>query len=158
MRSVFRQLQNELVLKRNYLDDDFRSVLVATQDRARLPYGTTSLMVAYQRTLKKPIRLTQPEFVFAELPAIIAGIAYELSLLGKEGEPILLPVDAVRDLLKQRKIVVSGAINRLIESGILVDTGKKYRTGHAREFKFAGKLNVNFEFSTDISASAESKK
>jgi len=50
-------------------------------------------------------------------------------------DPILLPIDQLRTLLEQRKIVVSGAVQRLVEGGVIAYADKSYHTGKAREFQ-----------------------
>ncbi len=129
---------------REYDPDDFESALQATSARARLPFGWTSLELAWQRTKRGPIRLLSPDLANRKLPTNIAGIAYYLQLHQGE-EPILLPIDQLRSLLEQRKIVVSGAVQRLVEAGIVAYSNKNYHTGKAREFRFVGIEGEHFE-------------
>jgi hypothetical protein len=67
----------------------------------------------------------------------IAAIALQLQRLQKE-KPILLPIDQLREMFNQRKVVVSGAVLRMVEAGMLKVVDGKYHTGKAREFVFSG--------------------
>lgn len=74
------------------------------------------------------------------------GVHYtrQLQVLRAE-EPILLPIDQIRNLLGQRKIVVSGAVQRLVEAGVLAYADKTYHTGKAREYRFVGVEGKHYE-------------
>jgi hypothetical protein len=48
-------------------------------------------------------------------------------------------------MLEQRKIVVSGAVQRLVEAKLLDYADKTYHTGKAREFRFVGIEGEHFE-------------
>ena len=144
MGDLFRELCRRVSAARGYAVDDFDSALQATRDRVKLPWGFTSLRLAYNRTRRNPIRLLKPELAEAPLPTLIAGIAYELDQIRRAADPLLLPVDNLRALLEQRKLVVGGAISRLIEAGIVEPITKRYGTGRAREFRFKAKEGVDF--------------
>ena len=90
------------------------------------------------------VRLLQPDLAGKKLPTIVANIAYHLSLI-QDKDPILLPIDQLREFLQQRKIVVSGVVQRLVEAGVLSFQDRNYRTGKAREFRFTGKSGEHFE-------------
>jgi hypothetical protein len=143
---VFRELCRLVAKKRQYEQDDFQSALDATFDRTRLPWGYTSLRLAYRRAKQHPIRLLHPDLADAPLPTLIAGIAYHLVQTQRRPGPVLLPVDKLRALLSQRKLVVCGAILRLIQAKLLEQTSQRYGIGRAREFKFQGCQGKDFEF------------
>jgi hypothetical protein len=155
--AIFRELCRLLAQKRGYEQDDFQSALDATSDRARLPWGYTSLRLAYRRAKQHPIRLLHPDLADSPLPTLIAGIAYHLVETQRRPGPVLLPVDKLRALLRQRKLVVGGAILRLIQAKLLEQTSQGYSRGRAREFKFGGREGTDFEFVTkqDRAESAE---
>jgi len=138
------QVREIICEKRGYDLDDFDSALQAVLSRVRLPYGWTAIEFAFRQAEKEPIRLLQPELAGKRLPTLIANIAYRLSLI-QDKDPILLPIDQLRAFLQQRKIVVSGAVQRLLEAGLLGYQDKFYRTGKAREFRFTGKSGEHFE-------------
>jgi hypothetical protein len=144
-QAIFQELCRRVAKRRTYTDDDFRSALQATQERTRLPWGYNSLRLAYGKAKREPIRLLRPELQNAELPTAIASVAFHLDLMQPAGAPILLPVDALRGLLNQRKLVVGGAILRLIDAGILEQTSKRFGTGRAREFRFTAKPGRDYE-------------
>ena len=130
--------------KRGYDLDDFDSALRAVASRARMPYGWTAIEFASRQAQKNPIRLLQPELAGMKLPTLIANIAYQLSLIQGKGA-ILLPIEQLRAFLHQRKIVVSGVVQRLLEAGVLGYENEYYRTGKAREFRFTGKFGEDVE-------------
>ena len=145
-QALFRELWQLVAQKRGYEQDDFQSALDATCDRARLPWGYTSLRLAFRRAKQHPIRLLHPDLADAPLPALIAGIAYQLVETQRRPGPVLLPVDKLRALLSQRKLVVCGAILRLVQARLLEQTSLGYGRGRAREFKFRGCEGADFEF------------
>lgn len=103
-----------------------------------------ALDLAWRLTQREPIQLLDPSLSGRRVPTVIAGIAYHLQLLqGKE--PILLPIDQLRTLLKQRKIVISGAVQRLVEGKLIDYADKSYHTGKAREFRFVGVEDQQYE-------------
>jgi hypothetical protein len=131
--------------KRGYELDDFDSALQGVAPRVRLPYGWSAIDFAFRQAQREPIRLIQPGLAGKKLPTAIANIGYRLSLI-QDKDPILLPIDQLRSFLQQRKIVVSGAVQRLIEAGVLTYQDKFYRTGKAREFRFTGKFGEHIEY------------
>jgi hypothetical protein len=56
-----------------------------------------------------------------------------------------LPIDHLRRFLEQRKVVVSGAVQRLVDARPLDYADKTYHTGKAREFRFLGIEGEHFE-------------
>jgi hypothetical protein len=124
--------------------DDLDSAIQATKGRVRLPFGWTALDLAWMLAQREPLQLLDPSLAGRRVPTAIAGIAYHLQLF-QDKEPILLPIDQLRLLLKQRKIVVSGAVQRLVEAKILDYADKSYHTGKAREFRFVGMSGEQFE-------------
>ena len=125
-----RQVKSELCRLRGYDPDDFESALLATKGRARLPFGWTALDLARFRARLEPIRLLDGELAHSRLATEIAAIALQLQRLQKE-KPILLPIDQLREMFSQRKVVVSGAVLRLVEAGLLKVVDGKYHTGSA---------------------------
>jgi hypothetical protein len=142
---VGQRVREIVCAKRGYDLDDFDSALHAMVPRVRLPYGWSAIDFAFRQSQKEPIRLLQPDLAGKKLPTTIANIAYRLSRI-QDKDPILLPIDQLRNFLQQRKIVVSGAVQRLVEAGVLGYRDKNYRTGKAREFEFQGKSGEHFEF------------
>lgn len=132
---------------RGYDPDDFDSAIQATRKRARVPFGWTAVDYAMRRSKESPIRLLQPGLAGAKVPTAIANIALQLFSI-QEGKPILLPIDQLRGFLQQRKIVVSGAVQRLVEAGVLGFEDRNYHTGKAREFRFTGVAGEHFEYET----------
>jgi hypothetical protein len=142
-----RQMKGELCRRRGYDADDFESALLATLKRMRLPFGWTALDLAHFRAKKQPIRLLDPDLADSRVVTAIAGIALQLQQL-QEGGAILLPIEQLRQLLGQRKVVVSGAVLRLLNAGLLVYVNESYHTGKAREFRFIGKEHEHYEEAT----------
>ncbi len=139
-----REIKGGVCKARGYDLDDLDSALQATKGRARLPFGWSALDLAWRLTQREPIQLLDPSLSGRRVPTVIAGIAYHLQLLqGKE--PILLPIDQLRTLLKQRKIVISGAVQRLVEGKLIDYADKSYHTGKAREFRFVGVEDQQYE-------------
>ena len=62
--------------RRGYDPDDFASVLQATKERARLPFGWTALDLALSHHRKQPFRLLHPDVAGARLPTAIGALAY----------------------------------------------------------------------------------
>ena len=133
-----------LCVARGYDADDFDSAIEATKGRARLPFGWSALDLAWRLAQQEPIRLMDPGLSGKRVPTAIAGIARQLQLL-QGAEPILLPIDQLRAILEQRKIVVSGAVQRLVDAKLLDYADKTYHTGKAREFRFVGIEGEHFE-------------
>lgn len=143
--SLARQVREGICTARGYDADDFDSALHATGRRARLPFGWTAIDFALRRSRLRPIRLLVPELAGKPVPTAIAGIALMLHEI-QGGEPILLPIDQIRGLLHQRKIVISGAVQRLVEAGILLFEDRTYWTGKAREFRFTAIEGEHYAF------------
>lgn len=137
-------IKKVICVARSYDADDFDSAIEATKGRARLPFGWTALDLAWRLAEKDPIRLRDQQLSGKRVPTAIAGIARQLQLL-QGAEPILLPIDQLRGMLEQRKIVVSGAVQRLVEAKLLDYANKTYHTGKAREFRFVGVEGEHFE-------------
>lgn len=112
--------------------------------------GWTALDLAWRLVEKEPIRLLDHQLAGKRVPTVIAGIARQLQLL-QGADPILLPIDQLRTMLEQRKIVVSGAVQRLVEAGLLAYADKSYHTGKAREFRFTGVEGEHYEKITPAS-------
>ncbi len=142
--SVAHEVKAGICEARKYEADDFDSTLQAVKGRARVPFGWTALDLAWHLCRKEPIRLLAPELAGKRVPTAIAGMAYHLQR-HQERDPILLPIDQIRAILQQRKIVVSGAVQRLLEAGILEYANKSYHTGKAREFRFIGVESEHYE-------------
>ena len=151
---LVRQVKAEICRIRAYDPDDFESALVATKGRARLPFGWTALDLARFRARQEPIRLLDGELANSRLATEIAAIALQLQRLQKE-KPILLPIDQVREMFSQRKVVVSGAVLRLVQAGILKVVDGKYHTGKAREFFFSGVEHEHYEPAGDMAVERE---
>ncbi|WP_435007951.1 hypothetical protein P12x_005216 [Tundrisphaera lichenicola] len=143
-RQLAREVKGEICRRRGYDPDDFESALLATKARARLPFGWTALDLARFRARLNPIRLLDGDLAESRLATEIAAIALQLQHLQKE-KAILLPIEQLREMFAQRKVVVSGAVMRLVEAGILRCVDEKYHTGKAREFMFIGEEHRHFE-------------
>jgi hypothetical protein len=85
-----------------------------------------------------------PDVAKSELATAIAGIARELQLAVGDGKTIYLPIEQLRQLLGRRKTVVSGAVLRLVKSGVIDMVNSKYHTNKAREFRFVGVAGEDF--------------
>ena len=139
------EIRSAVCALRGYEEDDFDSAIQATRGRARLPFGWTALDLAWKLSQKEPIRLLDPRLAGKRVPTSIAGIARQLQLL-QGADPILLPIDQLRAMLEQRKIVVSGAVQRLVEGEMSWTMPTRlYHTGKAREFRFVGVEGEHFE-------------
>ncbi len=131
--------------ERGYEPEELSAALVATRTRPRLPYGWTAMDLAKRRLETRPIRLLNEELESSRYARGIVGLAVHLQEFQKE-EPILLPVEQVREILTAKKVVVSGTITRLVELGLLEMTKANYNTGSAREFKFRGVEGKDYVF------------
>ena len=131
--------------RRGYDPEEFEAALVATRSRPRLPYGWTAMDLARRRLAAKPVRLLNPDLEASRYARGIVGLALYLQQIQKE-EPILLPVDQVREILQAKKVVIAGTITRLVELGLLEMTKAAYNTGSAREFKFRGAEGKDYQF------------
>ncbi len=139
---VFHELRKTICQKCRYSAEEFNLAVLAVNERVRLPYGYLPLQLAHLRAIKRPIRLLKEGL--GEVATQIASIALQLQRQ-QDSDPILLPVEQIRQLLGLRKLVVSGALTQLIRAGILQPTDGTWHTGKAREFRFAGKENEDFE-------------
>ena len=137
-------IKNAICVVRGYDADDFDSAVEATKGRARLPFGWSALDLAWRLSKHEPIRLLDPQLSGKRVPTAITGIARQLQIL-QGADPILPPIDQLRAMLEQRKIVVSGAVQRLLEARLLDYADKTYHTGKAREFRFVGIEGEHFE-------------
>jgi hypothetical protein len=142
--SVGAAIKDAICVARGYDADDFDSAIEGTKGRARIPFGWTAIDLAWKLVQKEPIKLLDHQLAGKRIPTTIAGIARQLQLL-QGTEPILLPIDHLRGMLEQRKIVVSGAVQRLVEAKLLDYADKTYHTGKAREFRFVGIEGEHFE-------------
>jgi hypothetical protein len=131
--------------RRGYDREEFDAALVATAGRPRLPYGMTAMDLATRRMRTRPVRLLDAELEESRYARGVLTLAIHLQELQKE-EPILLPVEQVRELLGAKKVVVSGTISKLIQRGLLELTKPDYHTGSAREFRFRGVEGRDYEF------------
>ena len=122
---------------------------MATRSRARLPFGWTTFDLAAHRLQKQPVELLDPELNASRYAKGVIGLAIHLQAIQKE-EPILLPVEQVRGILKAKKIVISGTITMLVERGLLELTKADYHTGSAREFRFRGVQGTDYTFLSDF--------
>jgi len=135
-----------LICARQELEvDDLDSAIEAVKSRTRLPFGLSAIELAWRQAQQFPIQLLHPDLAGKRLPTAIANIAYFLDIL-QEGKPILLPIDGLRSLLEQRKIVVGGAVKRLVEAGVIICVDEKYYTGKAKEFRFSGIEGEHYQY------------
>ena len=130
---------------RGYDREEFDAALMATKHRARLPYGWTAWDVAIRRLETHPVKLLNSELESSRYAKGIITLAIHLQEIQKD-EPILLPVDQVREFLKAKKVVVAGTILKLVEMGLLEMTKANYNTGSAREFLFKGEVGKDYVF------------
>jgi hypothetical protein len=130
---------------RNYEDEEFDAALIATRERPRLPYGWTAMDVAIRRLETRPIRFLDDDIERSRYAKGILSLAVHLQEIQGE-EPILLPVEQVRNILAAKKVVIAGTITGLVDKGLLEMTKAEYNTGSAREFKFKGVQGIDFEF------------
>jgi hypothetical protein len=147
--SVLENVKKKLCAKRGYEREEFDAALIATKERPRLPYGWTAMDVAQRRLAAKPIRLLNAELEASRYAKGIIGLALYLQEIQKD-EPILLPVEQVREWLVAKKVVVAGTITRLVQLGILEMTKPEYHTGSAREFRFRGVEGKDYVFDENV--------
>lgn len=139
------EIVEHICSKRQYDPDDFASALQATEHRVRHAYGLQPLECAFERAKDRPVKLLDQSVACSRACSQIAALAIQLQK--SEGErPIFLPIEQLRRLLRLRKLVVSGAVQRLVKYGLLESVNPAYSRGKAREFRFVGKEGVNFEF------------
>lgn len=138
------QIIGHICADRQYDPDDFASALEATKHRVRHPYGLQPLEVALERARTHPIKLIDESISRSRACSEIAAIAWQLQK--SEGDrPIFLPIEQLRRILRLRKLVVSGAVRRLMKCGILESINSAYSRGKAREFRFVGRQGIDFE-------------
>lgn len=129
---------------RDYAKSDFELALSATKARVRSSFGLGPLEEAHMRSKKAGFRLLIPDLSSSETATDVAAIAWQLqSDLGDRN--ILLPIEQVRAVLERRKVVISGAVLRLAETGVLRIADAKYHTRRAREYRFVGVLGQHFQ-------------
>ena len=145
--NVIGNVKSKLCRRRGYDVEEFDAALIATRDRPRLPYGWTAIDLAQRRLAARPLRLLNPELNESRYAKGIIGLALYLQEIQKE-EPILLPVEQVREILAAKKVVVAGTITKLVELGLLEMTKAEYNTGSAREFMFRGVKGKDYEVET----------
>ena len=142
--TLIRNVRMKLCRKRGYEAEEFDAALTATRERPRLPYGWTAMNLAQRRLEARPIRLLNADLETSRYAKGIVGLALYLQEYQKE-QPILLPVEQVREWLAAKKIVVAGTIKNLVELGLLEMTKAEYNTGSAREFMFRGEKGKDYE-------------
>ncbi|MCU0704895.1 MAG: hypothetical protein MUF18_13030 [Fimbriiglobus sp.] len=143
--ALLERIKAGICQRKGYEPEEFDAALIATRDRPRLPYGWTAMDLAQRRLASRPVKLLNPELEASRYAKGIIGLAVHLQQIQKD-EPILLPVDHVREVLAAKKVVVAGTITRLIELGLLELTKAVYHTGSAREFRFRGIEGKDYEF------------
>jgi hypothetical protein len=131
--------------KRKYDDEEFEAALIATKHRPRLPYGWTAMDLAIRRLETRPVRFLNSDIESSRYARGILSLAVHLQEIQKD-EPILLPVEQVREILSAKKVVVAGTITKLVEMRLLEMTKATYNTGSAREFRFKGTEGKDFVF------------
>jgi hypothetical protein len=144
---IIEGIKREVCARRGLELDDLDSAIEAVSNRTRLPFGMTAIDLAWRQAQLFPIRLLHPDLAGKRVPTAIANIAYYLDVQ-QDGKNILLPIDALRAILQQRKIVVGGAVKRLVEAGLVVCVDEKYYTGKAKEFQFIGIEGQHYEYET----------
>lgn len=137
-------LRQTICERRGYDHDDFGLALEATEGRARFPFGLDPLQYAYLLSQKQPIRVLRSE-VQDHLTQQILAIAVQLQKINQP-KAVLLPIEQLRAVLNRRKLVVAGAVKRLIKNNLLLEIGEKAHTGKAREFRVIAKEGTDYEF------------
>lgn len=142
---VFARVKATICKKRKYDDEEFEAALLATKNRPRLPYGWTAMDLASRRLENRPVRFLNSDIQASRYARGILSLAVHLQEIQKD-QPILLPVEQVREILSAKKVVVAGTITKLVEMGLLEMTKSTYNTGSAREFRFKGTEGKDFVF------------
>lgn len=142
---LLEQVKAKLCAARGYDAEEFEAALIATRERPRLPYGWTAMDLAVRRLETRPIRLLDADLEESRYAKGVIGLAVHLQEIQGE-EPILLPVEQVRQILKAKKVVVAGTITKLVELGLLEMTKAQYNTGSAREYLFKGVMGKDYVF------------
>jgi hypothetical protein len=119
--------------RREYEIEEFELALEATSNRPRCPFGLDPLKYAYLRSQKHPFTILHGE-INDSVSRIVLMIAINLRALNRSNQRVLLPIEQLRLLLGCRKLVVSGAVQRLMRHNLLKEVGPKAHTGKAREF------------------------
>jgi hypothetical protein len=112
-----------------------------TRDRPRHAFGLNPLEQAIEKAKENPVILKALD---GKLTSLIASIALELQLVQGD-RPIILPVEQLRRLLHQRKLLVGGALKQLVKQQILDEVDPLYGPRKAREYRFIAKEGVDFE-------------
>lgn len=154
---LLEKIKAVICQRKGYEPEEFDAALIATRDRPRLPYGWTAMDLAQRRLASKPLKLLNPELEASRYAKGIIGLAVYLQQIQKD-EPILLPVEQVREVLAAKKVVVAGTITKLIELGLLEMTKADYHTGSAREFKFRGVEGKDYEFVSALGPREQEQK
>jgi hypothetical protein len=136
------ELSRLLCQKRGYEREDFELALEATAERPRCPFGIDPLRFAFVRAKSKPIQVIHPE-IQDSLSQTILAMAIHLKHLN-QGRPVLLPIEQLRVLLGCRKLIVGGAVRKLLKHEVLVEIGTKAHTGKAREFRVDAREGVDY--------------
>jgi hypothetical protein len=139
---LMQSVADYICTARGYDAEDFDMAIEATRGRARVPFGINPLETAHTRALQEPIRLMAAE-VSGPLTTLIANIARQLQLQVGDNN-ILLPIEQLRILLRRQKLVVSGAVRRLLDHGILIEVGES-GIRRAREMRFVAEEGKHFE-------------
>jgi hypothetical protein len=143
--ALVEKVKGRVCKKRCYESEEFEAALIATRHRPRLPYGWTALDLAVRRLKTRPIRLLNEDLEASRYAKGVLSLAMHLQEIQGE-EPILLPVEQLREILSAKKVVVAGTITKLVEMGLLELTKASYNTGSAREFRFRGLKGQDYVF------------
>lgn len=144
LETVERPLIERICKIRGYDPEEFGFALSATKDRARTAFGLSPLEQACLRGRNAGFRLLVEELQNSEIATAIAATAWSLQQEAERAN-ILLPIEQLRAVLNRRKIVISGAVRRLVECGVFELVTERYHTGRAREYRFVGEPGVQFE-------------
>jgi len=142
--AIIIKLRELICDRRGYDSGEFGLAEEATEQRARFPFGLDPLQYADLLAQKRPIRALRPE-VQDPLCQRILGIAVQLQAMNGS-RSVLLPIEQLRTLLKARKLIVGGAVKRLMKLDLLAEIGEKAHTGRAREFRVRAREGVDFIF------------
>lgn len=142
---LLEKIKAKIASKRGYDPEELDAALIATRTRPRLPYGWNTMDLAVRRLETKPIRLLNEDLEASRYAKGILSLAIHLQELQKE-QPILLPVEQVREILAAKKVVIAGTITKLVEMGLLEMTKATYNTGSAREFLCKGVEGKDYVF------------
>ncbi len=143
--TMAEKVKGRICKRRGYDAEEFEAALIATKHRPRLPYGWTALDLAVRRLESRPVRLLNADLESSRYAKGVLSLAIHLQDIQGQ-EPILLPVEQVREILAAKKVVVAGTITKLVEMGLLEMTKAAYNTGSAREFRFRGEEGKDYVF------------